>query len=80
MIRKVGPQQLRSCAVVMSDEETKRVRAFIVKCGSIRIARERMGMSDSVFEAARSHGRMLKSSRDKVIAALEAQEREAGAA
>ncbi len=71
---KTGPRQLRSCVVVLSEEETARVRRFVVKVGLLGAARKRLGLGDFVFEAARGFGRMQSLSRLKVLAALDREE------
>ena len=66
-----NPQQLRPDIVVLSDAETLRVRKFVASCILVKEAKRRLGMADSVIAAARDFGRMQRSTRTRLLAALD---------
>lgn len=68
------PQHLRPCMVMLTDEETARFVAFAKSCRTLLVARQRLGLGDAVFDAARGYGRMQSRTRDRVLAALEREE------
>lgn len=69
-----GPQQNRASIVILSDEETVRVRAFIKRCGFLYVAKARLGVADSTMEAARDFGRMQRITRERLLEALAREE------
>ncbi len=66
-----NPQQLRPCVVVFSEADTARVKRLIVREGSIARARAHLGIGDMTMEAARDCGRMQRSTRDRLLDALD---------
>ncbi len=74
MKRRIGPQQNRSCAVILSDAETARVQQFVVRCGKVVIAQRRLGLGRLVLDNARDYGRMQATTRDRVLEALAREE------
>ncbi len=71
---KTGPRHLRGCVCVLTEAETARVTRFLAKVGTIHGACKLLGVSSFVFDAARSFGRMQKSTRDRILAALDVAE------
>jgi hypothetical protein len=69
-----NPQQLRPSIVILSDAETERVRRFIKKAGTIRGATVRLKLGDATIEAARDYGRMMRSTRVRLLEALDREE------
>lgn len=74
--KKMGPQQMRRCCVVVSREDALRLDRFIVKVGR-RHAPALLGVGDATLESARDQGRMLETTRDRLFAALTEQEAKA---
>ena len=72
-----SPQQLRPSVVIMSDAETRRLNQFVAKVGCLRIACERLGIGRMTFDAAREYGRMMGTTRTKILASLDRVEAEA---
>lgn len=70
-----NPQQFRPDMVILSDEETARVVAFVTRVGKMGEARKRLGLSPHTFDAARGFGRMRVRTRARVLDALEREER-----
>lgn len=71
------PQQLRSCMVYISEENSRRVHRLIVRLGSIRAATAALGVGGATFAAAREQGRMMKATHDNLLAALDRAEAKA---
>ncbi len=70
----MGAQLLRPCVGLFTAAESKRVRAFIASVGSIEGARMRLGVAACTMDAARDQGRVLLTTRDKVMAAIDREE------
>ena len=66
---KTGPQHLRRSSVMMSPEESRRVRGVIARIG-YAAARKALGLSDATMDAARDQGRVQAVTREKILAAL----------
>ena len=75
--RRPGPQTLRSCIVLFTEEDSARVRRLIVRLGSIKAATAALGIVGYTFEAARDQGRVMAATRDRVLAALDRVEAKA---
>ncbi len=69
-----NPQQLRACVVVTDDITAARVRRLVERCGSVRAAVAILGIGEQTFAAARDRGRMMRTTRDRLLAALERAE------
>lgn len=69
-----NPQPFRPSMVILSEDETQRVNRFIAQCGTMSAAQRRLGISDTTFDAARGYGRMLATTRGRVLAALNREE------
>ena len=69
-----NPQQNRPSVCVLSDEETRRVRRFVARVGVVHAASRALGVSIDVLAAARGFGRMQRTTRDRILSALEREE------
>lgn len=70
-----SPQHLRPAMVMLTERETLRLRHFIVRVGQVQIARERLGLTKgATFDAARGYGRMLSTTRERILSALDREE------
>lgn len=72
--RTIGPQQNRASIITLSEEETARVRRFVIACGAVGVAKKRLGIGDSTLEAARDFGRMQRTTRVRLLEALAREE------
>ena len=70
----MGAQYLRSNVIALSEAESVRVRRFVARVGNLETARRRLGIGDQTMEAARDCGRMQRSTRARLLAALEREE------
>ncbi len=61
--------------VIIGIELQRRVRAFIMKVGTIDRAAKQLGCSAYTLDEARACGRMRAQIRDRLVAALDAAER-----
>ncbi len=68
---RTGARHNRGSACVLTEEETARVTRFIAKVGTLHEARKHLGISSHVFDAARAFGRMQRTTRDRILAALD---------
>ena len=64
-----GPQQLRAGVVMVTAEESRRVRALSARLG-VGKARAALGLGFDTFDAARDEGRMNIATRDRFLEAL----------
>lgn len=69
-----GPQQNRASVVILSDEETRRVRRFVARIGHVGNAARALGVGDTTLTAARGYGRMQVRTRAKLLDALTREE------
>ncbi|HXG69958.1 MAG TPA: hypothetical protein VNJ04_05015 [Gemmatimonadaceae bacterium] len=65
------PQQLRPCVVTFPEAGALRIRKLLYRIGGVRKATIELGIGDSTFEAALGQGRMLASTRDRILVALD---------
>jgi len=65
-----NPQYLRACMVILTEQETQRLRRFVVRVGHLGRATAMLGLSSCTFDAARGYGRMQRTTRERVLAAL----------
>jgi hypothetical protein len=57
-------------SVILTDEESARIRAYIGRVGG-RVAMRELGIGDEMLRAMRERGHMLQATRDRLIAALD---------
>lgn len=72
---RIGPQYLLARMVMMSPDDSRRVRALVARLG-VQPAREALRISEATLDAARDCGRMQAVTREKVLAALDRIEAE----
>jgi hypothetical protein len=65
-----NPQQLRPGMVVLTESETARVVKYIAKCHGPVAALRELGLHKGTFDAARGYGRMMTTTRERVLEAL----------
>lgn len=65
-----------SRSVMFTADESQRVKAFIVRIGGVALARKRLAVSEHTLDAAREQGRMLDTTRDRILAAIDAYDKE----
>ncbi len=70
----LGPQQNRIGIVAITPEEAARVQRFVVRAGTVERARMRLRIGESTMDAARGCGNMMRSTRDKLLEALDREE------
>lgn len=64
------PQQYRPCLVMVSREDSLRLDAFVQRVGKLAALR-RLGCGLMTLDAAIDEGRMQRSTRDRLFAALD---------
>lgn len=69
--KKTGAVHNRPCMLILTDGETLRVRKYLAKCGGRAAALREIGLSEGTFDAARGYGRMMSTTRERVLEALE---------
>lgn len=73
-VNRPGARHLRPSTVVLSEEETQRMRKFVARCGVLKVAMERLGLCSTTFDSARDFGRMQDTTRLRVLEALAREE------
>ncbi len=68
--QKTGATHNRACMVVLTDAETLRVRKFVARMGGPVAAMRELGVPQGTFDAARGYGRMMNTTRERVLEAL----------
>lgn len=76
MTRRVGPQQMRSCVVYVTDEEARRVRRIVVRCGGKRLASVALGVGVHTVEAALELGKIQRTTHARLFDAVTKYEAE----
>jgi hypothetical protein len=69
------PRFANTGACLLSDDETRRLRAFVSRCLTDREACRRLGVSAGTLVELCHRGRVLARTRDRVLARLEELER-----
>ncbi len=67
---KTGAVHNRPCMVVLTESETARVVKYVAKCGGPVAALRELGIYKGTFDAARGYGRMMTTTRERVLEAL----------
>lgn len=68
---KTGAVHNRACMVVLTENETQRLRNFVAKCGGPVAALRQLGVAHGTFDAARGYGRMMNTTRERVLEAMD---------
>jgi hypothetical protein len=69
-----SPQQNRSCLCMFTADDAARVQALIPRLGGVKRTRTVLGVSTSTFDAVRERGRVMRTTRERLLEALSREE------